>query len=290
MGAHYANTLAAANEPLHRPTWVLALDDLRYFEALFDSPAVFVHFAEMRLRAAGESAVEVHDEMDHLGLYFRENDYIEQTLDFDGKMGRFGYTTDIDRYFFALAAGEPATRPQQKVSLSLKQLIAAADRTSVTPTLLTSLVLHGDHEARSQIAMWLDQQRADPAIAGRFRLFFLMFDARMLFLSVARDWSPEELERVFDEVKARLLKSAKGESCIVAFLLVSPETIVIADCRECWKKDITASEISRLAPISRDQFVRDFSGLPSKIGRNEPCPCGSGLKYKRCCLVRRERH
>jgi len=22
----------------------------------------------------------------------------------------------------------------------------------------------------------------------------------------------------------------------------------------------------------------------TKIGRNEPCPCGSGLKYKRCCL------
>lgn len=22
----------------------------------------------------------------------------------------------------------------------------------------------------------------------------------------------------------------------------------------------------------------------SKLGRNEPCPCGSGLKYKKCCL------
>ena len=22
-----------------------------------------------------------------------------------------------------------------------------------------------------------------------------------------------------------------------------------------------------------------------KIGRNEPCPCGSGKKYKKCCLV-----
>jgi preprotein translocase subunit SecA len=21
----------------------------------------------------------------------------------------------------------------------------------------------------------------------------------------------------------------------------------------------------------------------SKVGRNDPCPCGSGLKYKRCC-------
>jgi hypothetical protein len=23
----------------------------------------------------------------------------------------------------------------------------------------------------------------------------------------------------------------------------------------------------------------------TKIGRNDPCPCGSGKKYKRCCLA-----
>jgi len=23
-----------------------------------------------------------------------------------------------------------------------------------------------------------------------------------------------------------------------------------------------------------------------KVGRNNPCPCGSGKKYKRCCLAR----
>ena len=23
-----------------------------------------------------------------------------------------------------------------------------------------------------------------------------------------------------------------------------------------------------------------------RIGRNDPCPCGSGLKYKKCCLDR----
>jgi uncharacterized protein len=22
------------------------------------------------------------------------------------------------------------------------------------------------------------------------------------------------------------------------------------------------------------------------VGRNDPCPCGSGLKYKKCCLGR----
>ena len=29
-------------------------------------------------------------------------------------------------------------------------------------------------------------------------------------------------------------------------------------------------------------FVDDF-GRPLKIGRNDPCPCGSGKKYKKCC-------
>jgi hypothetical protein len=26
----------------------------------------------------------------------------------------------------------------------------------------------------------------------------------------------------------------------------------------------------------------------AKIGRNEPCPCGSGKKYKQCCLAKDE--
>lgn len=26
-----------------------------------------------------------------------------------------------------------------------------------------------------------------------------------------------------------------------------------------------------------------------KVGRNEPCPCGSGKKYKRCCWLANER-
>jgi len=25
---------------------------------------------------------------------------------------------------------------------------------------------------------------------------------------------------------------------------------------------------------------------PPKVGRNEPCPCGSGKKFKKCCLER----
>ncbi len=30
-------------------------------------------------------------------------------------------------------------------------------------------------------------------------------------------------------------------------------------------------------------MVRPKPIVSTKIGRNEPCPCGSGLKYKKCC-------
>jgi uncharacterized protein YecA (UPF0149 family) len=41
----------------------------------------------------------------------------------------------------------------------------------------------------------------------------------------------------------------------------------------------------------RSSYQQTASGKPkphtnpgSKIGRNDACPCGSGLKYKKCCM------
>ncbi len=36
----------------------------------------------------------------------------------------------------------------------------------------------------------------------------------------------------------------------------------------------------------RERLQPPSSSRPRKIGRNEPCPCGSGRKYKHCCLNR----
>ena len=36
-----------------------------------------------------------------------------------------------------------------------------------------------------------------------------------------------------------------------------------------------------------DEFMRDLraeeAGATAGVSRNDPCPCGSGKKYKRCC-------
>lgn len=33
----------------------------------------------------------------------------------------------------------------------------------------------------------------------------------------------------------------------------------------------------------QSQFEKPQPAVSTKVGRNEPCPCGSTLKYKRCC-------
>ena len=36
------------------------------------------------------------------------------------------------------------------------------------------------------------------------------------------------------------------------------------------------------APSSAEFATRQAMGDSPKVGRNEPCPCGSGMKYKKC--------
>jgi SEC-C motif-containing protein len=50
----------------------------------------------------------------------------------------------------------------------------------------------------------------------------------------------------------------------------------------------TMHEVSRFVKQEGRWFyvdgdLRDTSGELQKVGRNEPCPCGSGRKFKKCC-------
>ena len=43
-----------------------------------------------------------------------------------------------------------------------------------------------------------------------------------------------------------------------------------------------------LPPEDFRRLLRPGASMQRKIGRNERCPCGSGLKYKKCCINKQE--
>lgn len=48
---------------------------------------------------------------------------------------------------------------------------------------------------------------------------------------------------------------------------------------EAWSNVLTKEERSEIAK----QYRTDHIAVSTKVGRNDPCPCGSGKKYKLCC-------
>jgi hypothetical protein len=51
--------------------------------------------------------------------------------------------------------------------------------------------------------------------------------------------------------------------------------------------EIPREKMLRELGLQVDPIFNDFQSGPwdasPKVGRNEPCPCGSGKKYKKCC-------
>jgi hypothetical protein len=52
---------------------------------------------------------------------------------------------------------------------------------------------------------------------------------------------------------------------------------------------LTADEEETRRQLFYESDATPTSTLEVKAGRNAPCPCGSGLKYKKCCLRGRSR-
>ena len=48
---------------------------------------------------------------------------------------------------------------------------------------------------------------------------------------------------------------------------------------EEWNSHLTNDQKAEI----KKHFHEDNRAVSSKVGRNDPCPCGSGKKYKKCC-------
>ena len=66
-----------------------------------------------------------------------------------------------------------------------------------------------------------------------------------------------------------------------------PDANSMHDMREEAKKQIMAQEMAKRPggppPIPSQGPAQPVKRQTPKVGRNDPCPCGSGKKYKRCC-------
>lgn len=269
-----------------RPVWAISIDDLRAFAEIFANPGIFCHFVAQRLKASRSSAVQVFDEMDHVGLYFRENHYVEQTLEFEGKLGRHGYSSEIDRYFAAVITGEEAARPGQAMSPRLLSLIEALERDPTRDNVRAiSVLLDFDSEGRGHIDDGMEMVFREGKKKGRAQIFCLA--SRHLPITVSCGVEPRLMcarEPLQQEALAELPRQAGYERLILRLAMNDDGTASNAEAWFVDKSMITDANRTELALRSQQQAERRWAHYEGrKPGRNDPCPCGSGAKFKKCC-------
>ncbi len=120
----------------------------------------------------------------------------------------------------------------------------------------------------------------------------------LLLRSVDEKWM-DHLDAM-DELKNSIgLNAYAQRNPVTEYRLVGADMFdnMIADIKETTVLRILSAAPRREAPIERKQvakpLVEGFAGgkMPTrapakkaaKVGRNDPCPCGSGKKYKKCC-------
>ena len=49
--------------------------------------------------------------------------------------------------------------------------------------------------------------------------------------------------------------------------------------------DAAPEEVKKYKEMVTPPTPKQMLRRPPRVGRNEPCPCGSGKKFKRCCYT-----
>ena len=91
----------------------------------------------------------------------------------------------------------------------------------------------------------------------------------------------ESIENPYD------LQSLSGDSIVCFKIDYKKLYWNMLDANAEWLYDLEQWE-DILSPEQRDEIKRDYNRSKivvkaKKVGRNEPCTCGSGKKYKKCC-------
>jgi hypothetical protein len=182
----------------------------------------------------------------------------------------------LDGAWPAFLANKPASTTEALRSIVADRGLHWYGRAST----LDAVVVRSHATGQSDAALeWVFALAADESdelmfrvLAAQHLLDFPREPYRALLLDLAE--RETEFERVFDAVDVEKAYAAGAEPSSGTFQdddpwdFYAPENII--ERQEDWAREAALHE----------PYVREGP----KIGRNDPCPCGSGKKYKRCCM------
>ena len=279
------------------PVWAVSLDDLRVYADIFTNPLRFLHYVEQRMQAFRSDHVNFDGELNHLGLYLKHNNYTEYVSTMQGTSGKvsnfIGYRREIDKFFQnRLYGGTTPCRLEQDTPLRIQEiLVLLSESTKAGRSALSGFILDLDSETRQQISEYIDTELKEQPTTKRSKPFSSHGAVAFTVFCYGKElWARRDSVGALDHTRAVLLVSDDARRLLLELNYTKEKTLEDVHWQWVGRREIAEKDIPRLQrAVERLRKSRVANAKTrvkrGRIGRNSPCPCGSGKKYKKCCLA-----
>ncbi len=269
--------------------WSVYVNDLRVISELVESPAEFLLYLHRRLALNDQPAVSTVDELDYLGMFFQHGLHFEKDELRGVKrlaIGSGGFTVAIDRYYDRLA-GRVATGEKPRLNISewyrrFCRLVEDSRLSNACHVAETLLSIEG--ETQEKIERFARDYGADTSRTGKEHTMTLLSKDRLatLVFCVCAGSLSNEIADHQSYCEMKRAQVGNPELIFVAFDGAEPENV---EFRIYDGPEIDGQLAQRAARDFQRTRYAAYVARYGKPGRNDSCPCNSGKKAKKCCLV-----
>ena len=277
------------------PIWAISIDDLRIYADIFENPLIFLHYVEQRMQAFHSDIIQCDDELDHLGLYLEHNHYstyaTELRGDSDAQINFTEYRSKIDRFFHSrlLDSNTPCPLKQDTPArlLEIVEVLSRSNKPGRAAVAAYLLDIGGNWRTNIHTSIY-EELRRQPT-TKRPKPCSIHGNVKLTIFCWTEHSGPRSASLALDHAQTLVVMNNEARRLLMELNYSSTDEL--QDVYWTWVElaDIPSHKLPNLrleAEALRQKRISVYKTEHRKIGRNESCPCGSGKKYKRCCLGR----
>lgn len=279
--------------------WSVAIDDLDVITRFAGSPDVFLHYIERRIGQQSLNVKLMGDELDFFGQYLETRLHPAQ---YEARKEFVGHTSGPN--FLAIDGGDEVFEPFYMAEWYEETQPANLVELKVPPEvklILNGLRALGDDGSRwvafamlglssrtlVDLAQAMRQVHGVSAV-GRRIIRAIIREGDLVINVLAHGGLLREDFHRNVKLRTRLehyrARARASVSIGVDQRNASAPFDVVQWWEEAWRHDPVIEDL-----LAKDRETPSIGHLPkgsTKLGRNDLCPCGSGKKFKKCCIDR----
>lgn len=274
---------------MNKNTIVCSIDDLEVYADFFNSnPIEFMHYLNYRFKATESELINLNDELDHLGLYLEYNDYSLKAKEICLKYKDVNSVIweeprkEIDDYYRAKSFKLEVDKPGQKMPKNLKKILDYLNLHSIKYSIeFFSNILNGNENARNIIENYILMMIDFYKINKRPKYCGIKIKDNLFITCIVED-NNKNINNLLIEFYANMKIKNIDYAYVMIITYDKNENILCIYIDKLTSQDekYNSKEVNVVFDEIKNRRERKIS---KKVGRNERCPCGSGLKYKKCC-------